>query len=315
MNLVAYADIEGPSAAHVGTVSVWDISSEGQPLIAVWNDIGVDCICVSAVGRRIGIASYESSTVSVYEIPSQTLIQEIGFDKDGENLIECCCCDIACTRIAVPRLGRTCTVYDANSGHRLLDFPKLASQSVERLLFSADGQYVFASYERKLVQYDASTGAVVNIIDNNGICAMFAHTLHLSPSGTRVFWLHLHQNQSICHLMALNILTGVASCVGEFKTGLSVLGVLDEDVIIVSGVDYYNVDLCKRMPAVVRDDSVWKVAVVNNVPVAFAMNADHIGATNLASGEELFRLEVELHSMSYDIKNMQVSTSSTVVLM
>jgi hypothetical protein len=313
MNLLAYVALTGPAKARTGTVSIWDLSRDGQSLLAEWKDIPVDCICVSSVGMRVGIASYSTSTVVVFELPSQRRIREIGFEKERINMVSNCCCDTACNKIAVVAGGKV-KVHDVNTGQRLFDLPKCGNQSVNDLVFSADGQYVFATYSHRLMQFDASTGAVIKMIEDS-IRTVCARSLRMNPCGSRVLCLRfLDEAQDIYEAMVLNTTTGVVTNQGEWRS-TQVFGFLDNESIIVSGPDYLNTETNERTSTVVRKDRVLDAAVVNGVPVVFDLDGDFICATNLSSWEELFRIRLELRSQDTNYNRMIVSTHDSVVLM
>jgi hypothetical protein len=285
-------------------VYVWDLNSEEHPMIASWTDIDVDKICLSATVMRIGILSFKQSTISVFEVPSQTLICEAHFpDKLGGGLGNDFVCSSAFDKAAlVTSLG--IFVQDLASSSILYRF----SMGATSLLFSHDGRFVYVMYTGRVAQCDSITGVEMRAYKEAVVPPRCCNNLIQNCSGSRIMWTTsanlavTMSNASDCNVVVLDnssgdIVNTIPSDVGRMYS------FRDDEVIVIgrsggifaSGhASILNISTSEQSRIEVIGGMIIGATVCNDIPTLFEMAMDSLYATDLSNGQRLFSISIPL---------------------
>jgi hypothetical protein len=308
------------SAMGRGNVFVWDLRAEERPVIASWEGVLVDDICVSSATMRIGIASVTTDgKISFYEIPNKMRLYEIqttlfiGYQATDVGLVSSETCDKVVVLAERKSVG-----FDVITGQYLYEFA-----DARNILFSVDGLYVYAKYDFKLAQCDATTGLELRIFE----LKQAHYEVRQNPSGTRIVWLQdIDEDRRKIELVVVDTVSG--EIIQVFPSQLrSLEKFVDDDVVVVvdgeSVVDsggfmrYFNISTGEMTPRAPRKLDTYGVHVVSGVITSFDILSTSIRAYDLATGSELFHVAIPslCSTGQLSAQSIDVSLNKNVVLM
>jgi hypothetical protein len=310
-------------------VYVWDLNSEEHPMIASWTDIDVDKICLSATAMRIGILSLKQSIISVFEVPSQTLICEAHF-SDKLGVLKEFVCNIAYDKAAVVTTSGI-FVQDLASSAILYRF----SMGARSLLFSLDDRFVYVMYMTQVAQCDSITGVELQIYQEAMDPPCCVNNLMQNCSGSRIMWLS-HPNRYGGSPEELNpkivvLDTSTGDIFRTISRDIGRMNCFQDDEVIVTGrsggifgigqTSVLNIATNEQTRIDVIGGMIIGATVYNGIPTLFEMSMDSLYATNLSNGRRLFSISIPLFltrehriSIGYGAVVSQVSAGCVVLM-
>jgi hypothetical protein len=319
MDLLAYYVRERWDGTALGSVCVFDLSSDENFLLAAWENVAVDSVCLSSTAMRIAVVTARAGLVTTFDIPAKTKISEFSFDPALLGYATQVTCDSILGKIGIVGAHRV-TVYETDSGCELYEFEKVLNSPPMGLMFSYDGRYVYAQYTQQIVRCDAATGSQLQIMDVSSNMNYY-QSLRQSQSGSHIIWRRQMLGDFSGHQIAI-LDTELGTIINFLPdSSMGIHDFLDDEVIVLSGpvkAQLCNIVTNERTQTAVRKDHIRDIGVINGVPAAFYMVADFICASELPSGELLLsiRLPEQCRPDNNQLDGLKVSRNrNTVVLM
>jgi hypothetical protein len=311
MELLGYVERWAAPYYGWGRVYVWDLGSESRPMIANWDHLCVEDICLSGRALRLATESiFFDGKITVFEIPSRTKLYEIQTDLPFARAYDFVC-NGGCDKVGLRTEGRV-IAFDVTNGQRIYEF-----EDANELLFSTDDLYVYVKYNNAVAQCDAASGQELKRFQCSAYFTKVSSFLQ-SPSGTRVIW-----GENIDEDGEMNDVVVLDSSLGKIMHRFSakfdsVKGFVTEDsaAVIEDGlVQSFSTETGETIPTAVDMTVIYAAALINGVSTVFDMRDNTIFAADLANGAELFTISLPGTMNRRTTRSIRLSVNNYVGLM
>jgi outer membrane protein assembly factor BamB len=317
MDLLAYFENWENEDRGFGMVYVWDVGSETRPLIACWDRIKVDAVCVSSVSMRVGIMSVEpiaNSKISIFEIPGKTILCEFYFGP-YDDFDHHFTCNLVCDKVAAARRN-TAVAFDVCSIQPLYEFA-----GANEMAFSHDNRFVYVKYDFRVAQCDVLSGQELRTF-NDTMKQTCLSCFQQNLTGTRLTWLKVAANRAVhgslqYDMVILDTISG--QIINTWCNGFGwTAGFCDDEMVVAVDEDcvqLYSIETAELTPTLVNKRSVAVAGVTSGIITAFNFTYGCIHATDLTTGVELYSFRLPNPDRPCIFQDLRLSVNNTVVLM